>query len=106
MSFWDDMDGEVQSVNLCVTTQPPCLPSARQQRVKQSPPAQADGPTWRRSAARGQDVQGDAVGPGRQAELLPLEVKVAPFPLLVAHADAVGDGQRQRVGLLSDVQQL
>lgn len=69
-------------------------------------PASTERTTWRRRAARGEDVQGDAVGAGSQAELLPLEVKVPSLPLLVAHADAVGDGQRQRVGLLPEVQQL
>lgn len=33
-------------------------------------------------------------------------MKVPPLPFLVADADAVGDGQSQRVWLVSEVQQL
>lgn len=62
--------------------------------------------TCRRWAAGAQNLQADAIRSGRQAELLPLEVKVSSLPLLVGHTDAVRDGQRQWVGLLSDVKQL
>lgn len=99
-------------VGLCVLVRPPAFMPRRQQDVLEEDAACETlscvfrRSTWRGRAARGEDVQSDAVGSGRQAELLPLEVKVPSLPLLVAHADAVGDGQRQRVGLLSDVQQL